>query len=54
MATKKKPGPAKLQLTDGKSGDTAFVGIEGDAGGRIWALSRNALWIISEAPVVAS
>ena len=31
--------------------DTAFFAIEGDAGGRVWALGRDALWIITEAPV---
>ncbi|MFK8004291.1 MAG: hypothetical protein AB8H86_32295 [Polyangiales bacterium] len=33
--------------------DTAFVALEGDAEGRVWALGREALWIITEAPVVA-
>lgn len=33
--------------------DTAFVAVEGDADGRVWALGREALWIITEAPVVA-
>ncbi|MFT5356205.1 MAG: hypothetical protein ACI9KE_003428 [Polyangiales bacterium] len=32
--------------------ETSFVAVEGDAGGRVWALGRNALWIITEAPVI--
>lgn len=32
--------------------DTAFLAVEGDADGRVWALGREALWIITEAPVV--
>ena len=34
-------------------GDSAFVAIEGDAGGRVWALGQSGLWVIREALAVA-
>lgn len=45
---------AEGALGEGRAvSDAAFVAVEGDAEGRIWALGRNALWIITEAPVLA-